>query len=50
MLYELHTGTFTAEGTFQALESKLDYLKALGVNAIEIMPVAQFSGFPQLGV
>ena len=43
LLYELHTGTFTAEGTFQALESKLDYLKALGVNAIEIMPVAQFS-------
>ncbi|AKD54809.1 malto-oligosyltrehalose trehalohydrolase [Spirosoma radiotolerans] len=43
LLYELHTGTFTQEGTFQALESKLDYLKALGVNAIEIMPVAQFS-------
>ncbi len=42
LLYELHTGTFTPEGTFQALESKLDYLKALGVNAIEIMPVAQF--------
>lgn len=43
VLYEIHTGTFTKEGTFQSLESKLDYLKALGVNAIEIMPVAQFS-------
>ncbi|ADB41250.1 malto-oligosyltrehalose trehalohydrolase [Spirosoma linguale] len=43
VLYELHTGTFTEEGTFQSLESKLDYLKALGVTAIEIMPVAQFS-------
>ncbi|MFD2932913.1 malto-oligosyltrehalose trehalohydrolase [Spirosoma flavum] len=43
LLYEIHTGTFTPEGTFQSLESKLDYLKALGINAIEIMPVAQFS-------
>lgn len=43
LLYEIHTGTFTREGTFQALEKKLDYLKALGVNAIELMPVAQFS-------
>jgi maltooligosyltrehalose trehalohydrolase len=43
LLYELHTGTFTAEGTFHAIESKLDYLKALGVNAIELMPIAQFS-------
>ena len=44
ILYELHTGTFTAEGTFAALEEKLDYLKELGINAIEIMPVAQFPG------
>jgi maltooligosyltrehalose trehalohydrolase len=44
ILYELHTGTFTPEGTFTALEEKLDYLKELGVNAIEIMPVAQFPG------
>ena len=42
IIYELHTGTFTPEGTFAAIESKLDHLKALGVNAIEIMPVAQF--------
>lgn len=44
LLYELHTGTFTPEGTFAALESKLDYLKELGITAIEIMPVAQFPG------
>ena len=44
ILYELHTGTFTEEGTFAGLEQKLDYLKDLGVNAIEIMPVAQFAG------
>ena len=44
ILYELHTGTFTPEGTFAAIETKLDYLKSLGVNAIEIMPVAQFPG------
>lgn len=43
LLYEIHTGTFTADGTFAGIETKLDYLKALGVNAIEIMPVAQFS-------
>lgn len=44
ILYELHTGTFTEEGTFAGIEGKLDYLKELGVNAIEIMPVAQFPG------
>lgn len=44
LLYEIHTGSFTTEGTFASLESKLDYLKELGVNAIEIMPVAQFPG------
>jgi maltooligosyltrehalose trehalohydrolase len=44
IFYELHTGTFTSEGTFKALEQKLNYLKDLGVNAIEIMPVAQFPG------
>ncbi|WP_420149192.1 malto-oligosyltrehalose trehalohydrolase [Spirosoma sp.] len=43
ILYEIHAGTFTPEGTFTAIEDKLDYLKALGINAIEIMPVAQFS-------
>lgn len=42
--YELHIGTFTEEGTFEAAIQKLDYLKDLGINAIEIMPVAQFPG------
>ncbi|WP_221393263.1 malto-oligosyltrehalose trehalohydrolase [Dyadobacter sp. NIV53] len=44
IIYELHTGTFTTKGTFACLEDKLDYLIDLGVTAIEIMPVAQFSG------
>jgi maltooligosyltrehalose trehalohydrolase len=44
ILYELHTGTFTPEGTFEAIESKLDYLIQLGITAIEIMPVSQFPG------
>lgn len=44
IIYELHTGTFTEEGTFKSLEEKLPYLKSLGITAIEIMPVAQFPG------
>lgn len=44
IIYELHTGTFTEEGTLAAMESKLDYLVGLGINAIEIMPVSQFAG------
>ena len=44
ILYELHTGTFTAAGSFEAVEEKLDHLLELGVNAIEVMPVAQFPG------
>jgi maltooligosyltrehalose trehalohydrolase len=42
--YELHVGTFTAQGTFDAAITKLDNLFELGVSAVEIMPVAQFSG------
>lgn len=42
LIYELHTGTFTADGTFVAIEEKLDHLKELGINAIEIMPISQF--------
>ena len=42
--YELHTGTFTPEGNFKGIRSKLDYLVHLGINTIEILPVAQFSG------
>jgi maltooligosyltrehalose trehalohydrolase len=44
IIYELHVGTFTPEGTFDAIIDKLDYLLELGVNAIEIMPIAQFPG------
>jgi maltooligosyltrehalose trehalohydrolase len=44
IIYELHTGTFTADGTFEGIETKLKYLKELGITAIEIMPVAQFPG------
>jgi maltooligosyltrehalose trehalohydrolase len=44
IFYELHTGTFTSQGTFEGIISKLDYLVTLGITVIEIMPVAQFSG------
>ena len=44
VLYEMHVGAFTPEGTFRAAAGKLDYLARLGVNAIEIMPVGDFPG------
>ena len=44
ILYELHVGLFTPEGTFDALIGCLDDLRRLGVTAVEIMPVAQFPG------
>ena len=44
VLYELHVGTFTREGTFRAAMSELAELQALGVTAIEMMPVADFPG------
>lgn len=44
ILYELHTGTFTPEGTFEAIIPRLPELKELGINAIELMPIAQFPG------
>ncbi len=44
IIYELHVGTFTPEGTFDAIIPRLESLKELGVTAIEIMPVAQFPG------
>lgn len=43
-IYELHIGTYTAAGTFEALAGELAEIKRLGVNAIELMPVAQASG------
>ena len=44
VIYELHIGTFTPEGTFDAAISRLPDLLALGVTAIEIMPIASFPG------
>jgi maltooligosyltrehalose trehalohydrolase len=47
--YELHTGTFTPEGNFSGIKSKIEYLKHLGINTIELLPVAQFSGHRNWG-
>lgn len=44
VIYELHVGTFTPKGTFEAIIDRLPDLKELGINTIEIMPVAQFPG------
>jgi maltooligosyltrehalose trehalohydrolase len=44
VLYELHVGTFTNEGTFDAVIAHLDDLKDLGITAIELMPIGQFPG------
>jgi maltooligosyltrehalose trehalohydrolase len=44
VLYELHVGTFTPQGTFDGVIEKLPYLKSLGITAIELMPVAAFPG------
>jgi maltooligosyltrehalose trehalohydrolase len=44
IFYELHVGTFTAEGTFDAIIPRLADLAALGINALELMPVAACSG------
>jgi maltooligosyltrehalose trehalohydrolase len=44
VLYELHVGTFTAEGTFAAAAAQLPALAALGLTAVELMPVADFPG------
>lgn len=45
IIYELHVGTFTTEGTFEAIIAHLPYLKdTVGITAIELLPVAQFPG------
>lgn len=44
VLYELHIGTFTGRGTFDAAVERLDHLVDLGVDAVELMPVAAFPG------
>ena len=44
VIYEFHVGSFTPQGTFNAVIERLDYLVRLGVTAIELMPVADFPG------
>ncbi|MEA2683433.1 MAG: maltooligosyltrehalose trehalohydrolase [Chloroflexota bacterium] len=44
VIYELHVGTFSLAGTFDAVVERLPYLLDLGINAIELMPVATFAG------
>ena len=44
VVYEMHVGTFTPEGTFRAAAARLDHLADAGVTAIEVMPVADFPG------
>ncbi|MDQ4037534.1 MAG: malto-oligosyltrehalose trehalohydrolase [Actinomycetota bacterium] len=44
VLYELHVGTFTDAGTFRGVIDRLDHLVSLGVQAVELMPVVEFSG------
>jgi maltooligosyltrehalose trehalohydrolase len=44
VFYELHVGTFTPEGTFEAVTRQLDRLMELGITTIELMPIAQFPG------
>src|SRR5690606_13038281 len=44
VIYELHVGTFTPEGTFAAAAERLPWLRDLGVTAVELMPVAAFPG------
>jgi maltooligosyltrehalose trehalohydrolase len=44
VIYELHVGTFSPEGTFDGLRRRLDHLRDLGITAAELMPVAQFAG------
>src|SRR5471030_1388882 len=44
VIYELHVGTFTNEGTFDAIIGRLDELRELGVTAIQLLPIAQFPG------
>ncbi len=44
VVYEAHVGTFTPEGTFAAMQARLDHLVDLGITALELMPVATFGG------
>ena len=50
VLYELHVGTFTPEGTFDAAVARLDHLVDLGVSAVELLPCNAFAGERGLGL
>jgi malto-oligosyltrehalose trehalohydrolase len=49
VIYELHVGAFSPDGTFAGVEARLDYLAQLGVTAIELMPIADFPGHRNWG-
>lgn len=49
LLYELHVGTFSDEGTFEGVLSRLDDLKTLGITALQLMPICQFPGLRNWG-
>src|SRR5262249_21353985 len=44
VVYEMHFGTFTKEGTYRAAKEQLEYLADLGITVLEIMPLADFAG------
>ncbi|MDZ4835039.1 MAG: malto-oligosyltrehalose trehalohydrolase [Candidatus Melainabacteria bacterium] len=44
IIYELHVGTFSPDGTYEGIQQKLDYLTELGVTAIELLPLSDFPG------
>jgi maltooligosyltrehalose trehalohydrolase len=44
IIYEIHVGTFSKEGTFEAIIPSLDHISDSGINVLEIMPVSQFPG------
>ncbi|HZH27923.1 MAG TPA: malto-oligosyltrehalose trehalohydrolase [Azospirillaceae bacterium] len=44
VLYELHVGTFSEEGTFDGVRRRLDHLVSIGVTAVELMPLSDFAG------
>jgi len=50
VIYELHVGTFTPQGTFESAIDRLRHLVELGVNAVEVLPVAEFSGGVGMGL
>jgi maltooligosyltrehalose trehalohydrolase len=49
IIYEIHAGTFTSEGSFDAIVPHLEDIRRVGVTAVELMPVAQFPGHRNWG-